>query len=173
MSLKFRQKSKVAGTAEEAAVRLLSRREHSRQELRAKLTERGLVPQAVDDALERLASQGLVSDERFTEGFIRHRIGQGHGPIRISADLRQRGVAESLVQIALEAAEADWEALAHDTRARRFGPESPGDYRERSKQMRFLQYRGFPTDIIRRVVNDSALEGRGFSREMMSDEDKT
>nr|WP_255721787.1 regulatory protein RecX [Ectothiorhodospira lacustris] len=118
------------------------------------MTGRGLERSVIDDALDGLVSRGLLSDERFAESFVRHRIGQGHGPMRICADLRQRGVSEPQVQAALEAAETDWEALARDVRLRRFGRTFPGDYRERSKQMRFLQYRGFPTDIIRRVMTD-------------------
>ncbi|MCG5514441.1 regulatory protein RecX [Ectothiorhodospira shaposhnikovii] len=153
MSLKSRQKTD-AESADDAAIRLLARREHSRGELRSKLTERGLEQAAVEVALDRLESRGLLSDARFTESFVRHRVGQGHGPTRIRADLRQRGVADSLVQAVLDEAEADWEALARDVRIRRFGPALPVDYRERSKQMRFLQYRGFPTDIIRRVMTD-------------------
>nr|WP_207143777.1 regulatory protein RecX [Ectothiorhodospira shaposhnikovii] len=151
--MKSRQKTE-AESADDAAVRLLARREHSRRELWSKLADRGLEQASIEAALDRLESSGLLSDERFTESFVRHRIGQGHGPMRICADLRQRGVSEPLVQAVLDASQADWEALAHDVRMRRFGPVLPGDYRERSKQMRFLQYRGFPTDIIRRVMTD-------------------
>jgi regulatory protein len=51
------------------------------------------------------------------------------------------------------AADLDWHELARAVRAKRFGAARPRDYKERARQARFLQYRGFDAAQIR-----SALE---------------
>ncbi|MCG5524747.1 recombination regulator RecX [Ectothiorhodospira haloalkaliphila] len=139
---------------QESALRLLARREHSRHELAGKLALRGFARDKVDEALDDLESEGWLSDARFASEFVRYRIRQGQGPLRILADLRQRGIDEAQAQQALEAAEVDWQVQAHDVYERRFAGEPPRDYRERARQMRFLQNRGFSAEVIRRVMNE-------------------
>ena len=46
----------------------------------------------------------------------------------------------------------DFLALARAARLRKFGPELPKDRKERARQARFLQYRGFSNDHIRVVL---------------------
>ena len=46
----------------------------------------------------------------------------------------------------------EWTAAARASRIRKFGPEVPVDRRERAKQARFLQYRGFSSDQIRAAL---------------------
>jgi regulatory protein len=135
-------------------VRLLARREHSRSELRRKLTGKGHAPREVDEALERLASGRLQSDLRFVETFVRHRVQQGYGPVRIVAELRERGVAEAEAEAGLDTAEVDWQVLAREALHRRFGETAPGDAREWAKRARYLQYRGFPADMVRRALKE-------------------
>lgn len=133
-------------------MRLLARREHSRLELERKLAARGYPAAEVEAALDRLEAQGLLSEARFTESLVRQRVQQGHGPLRIIADLRRRGIQDP--GSAVETAEVDWEAMAREVYRRRFGGDTPQAPRERARRMRFLQGRGFPPEIIRRVMND-------------------
>ena len=49
------------------------------------------------DAVAQLVDDGLQSDERFTEAFVRSRINQGKGPARIRADLRERGINDAVI----------------------------------------------------------------------------
>jgi len=134
------------------AMRLLVRREHSRTELRRKLSLKGHEGDALEAALDRLAAEKLQSDTRFVEIFVRHRVQQGYGPVRISGELRERGVDELEAEAGLDAAEVDWQELAQATALRRFGETSAEDAREWAKRARYLQYRGFPADMVRRVL---------------------
>src|SRR5690606_23009290 len=119
------------------ALGLLSRREHSRRELRAKLTARGVDIADADGALDRLAEHSYQSDPRFAELLVRSRIAQGQGPVRIRAELRQHGIADDVVRSAIDAEAPDWPALALDLCRRRFsGP--PADYAERVRRANFL-----------------------------------
>ena len=70
----------------------LARREHGRTELLNKLTKFGFDSNTADDAVAELIDDGLQSDTRFAEAFVRSRITQGKGPAKIRADLRESGV---------------------------------------------------------------------------------
>jgi len=128
---------------ERTAVGLLARREHSRAELRQKLTTRGHSAEAVDALLDRLAAQRLQSDERYVEAYVRVRSGRGYGPQRIRAELRERGIADELIEAALAAQPAAGTPRIDDVWRRKYTGHLPVDYRERARQMRFLQQRGF------------------------------
>ncbi len=133
----------------------LARREHARGELLDKLTGFGFEPDIAEAAVARLVDDGLQSDERFVEAFVRSRIGQGKGPARIRADLREKGVTSSLIHAGLEGANQDWYALAVDVRLKKFGSDTPANFKEKARQMRFLQSRGFESDHISVAVSAS------------------
>ena len=146
------------------AVRLLARREHSTEELRRKLVAKGYPDASVAAVIEQLGNKKLVSDERFTSSFVRHRTSRGQGPVRIRAELRQQGVADAEIQQQVGATDDDWKQRATEVRRRKFGAELPRTQGERAKQARFLQYRGFNSDQIRAALNfdpdmDVAPEG--------------
>jgi len=134
--------------ARKKAMDFLARREHAADELVRKLLKAGFGDDTAEDAVAELTREGLQSDERFVESFIQSRANQGKGPVRIRAELGQRGVAESSTRQMLEAAGIDWFALAQSTRVQKFGDARPGDYKEKARQMRFLQYRGFEAEHI-------------------------
>jgi regulatory protein len=140
-----------------AAVALLARREHSAHELVAKLDQRGYDPEVAKRVLDDLERRGLLSDTRYVSALIAQRAARGHGPLRIRNELRASGVDAALVEAEIERSERDWSALATEVRRKRFGEELPGDWPERARQSRFLQYRGFTGDQIR-----SALGGASF-----------
>jgi regulatory protein len=130
------------------AMDFLARREYGQVELAKKLADKGYTRTVVEDELQRLADEGLQSDTRFAESFVQSRIGQGKGPVRIRADLGQRGIRDVIIEGALEEAACDWYELAREERVKKFGSAAPGDFKEKARQMRFLQYRGFEQDHI-------------------------
>ncbi len=135
------------------ALNLLARREHSRQELERKLHTR-LAPDAVQlrAMLDRLEQDGLLSDSRFAEAFCHARLGVGKGPVRIRAELRERGVADDLVDSVLHEFDVDWAERARDVLKKRFGSTAALDRRATAQRMRFLQYRGFTSEQIRAAL---------------------
>lgn len=138
--------------ARDKALRLLARREHSAKELRTKLIARGLPAEIVDAAVQGLAEENLQSDARFAEGYTRNRCEQGYGPLRIRAELRERGVDDALID--LNPAEGDWRQRAEAARRKRFGATLPTSWKERARQARFLQYRGFSAEHIRELLSE-------------------
>lgn len=134
--------------ARDAAVALLARRDFASGELRERLATRGFSPRAASAAVADLIAQGVVNDERYAQNYVTYHAGRGQGPIRIGADLRSLGLAATLIDAALDAG-PDWRALARAARRRRFGERPPESWREKARQARFLQYRGFSADHIR------------------------
>jgi len=138
--------------ARKKAMDFLARREYGRTELVRKLAEKGFEYRVADDTVETLADEGLQSDQRFAESFVQSRISQGKGPVRIRLDLGQRGIDVAAIEIALEEAHPDWYRLACEIREKKFGCALPVDFKDKARQMRFLQYRGFEQDHIQSAV---------------------
>lgn len=132
------------------AMDLLARREHSRLELERKLGARDYEADEIAAALDQLEQDGLLSVERFARSFIESRYARGQGPYRIRRELAERGVES--VETWLDDAAFDWDGLARATRERRFGAAPPADLKDKARQIRFLEYRGFSHDQIRRAM---------------------
>ena len=135
---------------------LLSRREHSQRELLRKLSKR-YDSDELKDALDGLAEEGLQSDHRFAESFTRERMVRGYGPLRIEAELRERGVTSAIASTVLndvpEAEETTWLEQAVALVHRKYGEAPPEDLPEKARRMRFLGQRGFG-DLAAEVVGD-------------------
>ncbi len=130
------------------AVTYLARREHSAEELRKKLAKAEVTAEEIEQLLVQLAESNLQSDERFAENYVRYRSQRGYGPQRIRQELNERGVSSELINEHLTQIEIDWFELADEARCKRFGEQSPDDFKERAKQQRFLLYRGFSHEHI-------------------------
>jgi regulatory protein len=133
------------------AMDLLARREHSEQELRQKLRSREYAADTIDQVLQELKSDRLLSDERFTEAYVNHRFNAGVGPLKIRYELRQKGISDLLVDEFLELLSDRWDQLMVQQRERKYGKTIPAGYAERMKQARFLQNRGFSPESVMRL----------------------
>jgi len=131
-----------------AAMRMLVRREHSQLELRKKLQLKNFDNALIASAIGLLIEQNYQSDTRFAEDFMVMRFNQGKGPVKISAELKQRGIE------CFDLSVFDWFALAQKTRVTKYGKDLPSDYKETAKQKRFLQSRGFDFDQINQAFSD-------------------
>ena len=94
-----------------AGLNLLARREHSCKELEQKLVKR-FAPRLVQQAINDLRSNGLLSDERFAEALIHARSGKGYGPRYIAQELAQKGIAKELSGELLDERDPQWMARA-------------------------------------------------------------
>jgi regulatory protein len=139
-----------------AAMRLLTRREHSCQELKQKLQHKGFDAALVEKVTAQLQQEGLLSDARFAESYLRSRFNKGYGPIRIQQELKQRGAGEEIISATVIEDDPDWFELARRVREKRFGKALPGSLPERMKQQRFLQYRGFNQQQLKYALSDNA-----------------
>ncbi len=105
-------------------------------------------------AVAGLVADNLVCDERFAEALIAVRIRKGQGPVRIRRELKKRGVNSDTIRLHLDDAGHDWKGLALEVRQRKYGGALPDEYKEKARQMRFLEYRGFSSEHIRAALGD-------------------
>lgn len=142
--------------ARSVALRLLARREHSRQELRLKLLQRKLEAPMIESVLDEYEQEGWLDDARFADVYSRQRMDLGYGPLRILAELQQRGVRQPPEWFdAVD--DQRWAAEAAALRERRFGP-VPEDFNEKVKQARFLARRGFSSAQVSRALSFTEWE---------------
>jgi len=131
-------------------MRLLARREHSREELRRKLVPKLEPGDDLDAVLDELAAKGWLSDARYAEQAIRSKS-RRYGPVKLAHELRSKGVGDEAIAAAFKAAghegDSDLEAIWKS----RFRA-APADDRERARQVRFLQGRGFRLEEILRYM---------------------
>lgn len=132
-----------------AAMNALARREHTRYELEQKLIPRFPEHKSlVAHVLEQLSDDGLQSDQRFVESFIRWRSNRGYGPVRIAIEMGQKGIDDVYADEMLANADIDWLLLLQQQYRKKFGETVPQSLAEKAKVQRFLQYKGFShTDI--------------------------
>lgn len=136
----------------------MARREHSRRELQAKLVSKGCGETLAGEVLAELEAEHLLSDERFAEALVCVRRDRGYGPLHIQREMQDKGVDPELIERAVGASDPQWAEVINRVRRKKFGERLPKDYRERAKQARFLQYRGFTYDQIQCVLNPTDLE---------------
>jgi len=148
----------IPSACERTALDLLARREHSRRELERKLASRGFPDETIASTLDALEESGELAAARFTESFIRSRVAKGQGPARIRAELAERGIGRDQAAELLRAADIDWVALASSVRDKRFGAPRPTDFKERARQARFLEYRGFDHEQIGSALSPGRRE---------------
>ena len=137
---------------------LLARREHGRVELTRKLRQRGASDELIEPELDRLAEEGLLSEARYLESFIRYRSNAGYGPVRIREELGQRGLDRGDVDQALRESGVDWVERIRDVWHKKFAGERPHDPRSRAQQTRFLAYRGYSMEMIGRLLSGRDLD---------------
>jgi len=138
---------------------MLARREHSRQELFSKLVQKDFEPDAVNAVLDEFSEKNLQCDQRFSEAYIRFRLQQGFGPLRIQQELEQRGVNAALIRQGLETYADQFFKSVREVFQKKFGDSPEADFKSRAKQQQFLHYRGFNSDHIRAIYSSSCPQG--------------
>jgi regulatory protein len=132
------------------ALSLLARREHSRVELARKLARHAGEGEDVDALLEALAAKGWLSEARYAEQVIRSKA-RRFGPARIAHLLRSKGLDDETIAAGLRAAGTDGVSSLEAVWNSRFRT-MPADAREKARQARFLQARGFAMEHIVRFL---------------------
>ena len=144
--------TETADRLRQKVLRLLALRDHSRAELARKLAPLG-TPEEVHATIDRMSELGLQSDRRFAEAWVRSKAGR-FGTTRLRMELARRGIDADTVAEVLEHNELDSDLeRARAVWTSKFG--SPAqDHREWARQARFLQGRGFSSEVIRKLLKE-------------------
>lgn len=144
---------KKAVDARSKALSLLSRREHSRSELKQKLYSTDSSSDEINTLLDEFENAGWLSDARFASSYVRANL-ERFGASRLKNELRQRGVSDGDIQAALaEATEIETDLSRAQTIWQKKFAAPPLDAADKGRQVRFLQARGFSFDVIRQVIS--------------------
>ena len=133
------------------AYRLLGRREYSVFELARRIRQKWPDADGIQDLLDALVEENLLSDERFTESFVRFRIQRYQGPLKITAALRTKGVSGHLISRELDAYSEQWLDLAVEWLNRQNIGEI--DFDAKKKYYRRLMSRGFTHSQAMEAIN--------------------
>ncbi|MDN5566531.1 MAG: recombination regulator RecX [Psychrobacter sp.] len=152
----------------------LSRREYGRAELKQKLIDKEQDPDSINALLDEFEEKGYQSDYRTTLMLIRENIRKGRGRGRIKQEFYKKKLAmpsniDELIDMANTESEefsefvddnedslvdgVDWLKLAVTARIKKYGDSIPTEQKEKAKQLRFLQYRGFKADVCFAALN--------------------
>jgi regulatory protein len=138
-------------------MRYLARREHSRGELNAKLQPYVQQGEDLDAVLDELEKRNWLSDARAAEMLVDSRRSR-FGAQRIAHELRQKGIDENLISAAMPQLKETELETARVVWQRKFGS-LPQDQKEKARQVRFLQSRGFSMEVILKTLKlSSAME---------------
>ncbi len=164
--------------ATNSACRMLAIREHSHQQIRVKLTNKGYCDVSIEKAIEYLVKENWISEARFCESFIRSKSAKGQGLKRILHELRKENIHESLIEQAMIEEPVDWDLLCKKVLAKKIkllninsiqdtaittkdtinDTSKIVDYqteqKKRKKLESFLNYRGFNHDEIRAAMKE-------------------
>lgn len=148
------------------ALRYLSAREHSRLELARKLSRYAQENDNVEALLDALEAAKFLSQSRFSESLV-HRRSARFGNSRILSELQSHGIKGDVLDGIKAGLMQDEVARACEVWRRKFDA-PPVDAKERARQMRFLQQRGFSINAIQSALR---MVGRGGSRLVSNDDE--
>lgn len=136
-----------------SALRSLARRDHSHLELKRKLQQKGFEQPEIDELIEALSKEGLLNQQRFVENYVYWRRNRGYGPTRIAMELQIRGISAEMIAEHLQITDNAWSVEAHKVWRKRFRVNPLNNMKEKAKQQRFLQQRGFTREHIDNVFD--------------------
>ena len=152
-----------------AALRLLTRRDYSRSDLRQRLRDKGFEQDLIEAALQRCLELGYLDDQRYAPNRATSLMCQGRAVgRRVLFDLRKHGIDEEVANRALEQArevcnEASLLASLLEKRFPGFSYNAAPD-KERRRVVHFLQRRGFTIDCIMKELLRKGLETNNEDR---------
>lgn len=143
------------------ALRRLAQREYGEEELRRKLASYSDNSADIETVLTQMKQAGQLSDERFIEAYIQSRVRRGFGPVRISAELNEKGIKTEELEDLLSIWKSSWVAVAKRVLEKKYTERKMRSIDESEKkaliltQKRFLLYRGFDHATIQQVFSES------------------
>jgi regulatory protein len=131
------------------ALRALSQREYSRQELLQKLTPYETQEGELERVLNELELKDFLNEKRHAQS-IALRKESKLGVRRIHAEMKQKGVPTDVAASVLEELQTTELARATALWLKKFGT-LPLNQKETDQQMRFMMTRGFSSSLLKKI----------------------
>ena len=136
-----------------SAKKTLAMREHSKFQLTNKLTNKGFGPDTINDVLEELIKSKFLSDERYTEEYIRYKQNSGYGSKKIIYELKSNGISAELISVNLHKFTDDFDILFEFAKYKTHD-KNLDDQKILMKYMNNFKARGFDSSIILKVMEN-------------------
>lgn len=146
--------SKRVNKAIAYACRVLGMREYSQKLMRQKLKLKEFHTAEIEPTIEFLLENGWLNDKRFCEAFVRSKVNKGQGQTRIQYELSQKGISQTMIEETFLEQNVSWQVVCNDVAKRKIESASiENNIKDRQKLERFLRYRGFSGEQVRKSMN--------------------
>ena len=132
----------------------LSRREHSEKEIYLKFVNLVNSKDALLEEIFKLKEEGLISNQRYAEAYIRSRFHSGFGPIRIKYELEKKGVIEAIIKTAFQETDLDWDDKLKSEFKKKYESNDMKSSND-NKISKFFLYRGFDLEKISKLIKNN------------------
>ena len=132
----------------------LSRREHSEKEIYLKFVNFVNSKDTLLEEILKLKEEGLISNQRYAEAYIRSRFHSGFGPIRIKYELEKKGVIESIIKTAFQETDLDWDDKLKSEFKKKYESNDMKSLND-NKISKFFLYRGFDLEKISKLIKNN------------------
>lgn len=135
------------------AVSLLAKKNYASGEMHRQLIRLTESTVDIERVLRRLIDNHALNDTQLLAYLFDKQVKKMHGPTRIKQEMRQKGFPAAQIEQGIDNGDIDWYQLAKEARIKKFGEALPSDPKEKNKQIRHLQYKGFTMDMIFEALN--------------------
>jgi regulatory protein len=142
--------------AQDYALKLLSYRERSRQEIQVRMERKGFQREVIEKVLRYLEGQKYLDDRRFAELWAHDRLRKGYGKVRVILELRKKGVNQEIIDEVVKKTYSsvdEIEMALELVKRKGYNLEWAGDQRVARRASEFLRRRGFSFSVIREVMS--------------------
>ena len=150
---------KTSFTVEEATRKLehyCAYQERCHQEVVQKLQQMGMIPLAIDTIVSHLITNNYLNEGRFASAFVSGKFNiKKWGRIRITNELKSKGVSENNIKIALKQIdEVTYYEVFDELAERKFhSMKEENLFKKRKKVVDYLRYRGWESHMIFEKIN--------------------
>ncbi|NKF49772.1 regulatory protein RecX [Shewanella sp. WXL01] len=102
----------------------------------------------IEQTLDYCEAQGFQCDDRYAALLLKSHIAKGHGVMRISQAMAQKGLAKNVIRQAIDASDCDWFELAKQKAVKKYGTPKTSDHKEKARRVRHLVGQGFSFDQV-------------------------
>lgn len=149
----FIKENTVFNKARDTAVKYLSFKARTKNEVAAKLAEKDFTEDIIDKVIALLEKYNYIDDYSYAGSFLRDKFNiNGFGTERIKYELKQRGISEEIIEKVVEENCFDEIKKAAELIEQKYGVYE-FDIKERRKIEGFLLRRGFSFSTIKDAFN--------------------
>ena len=132
----------------------LSRREHSEKEIYLKFVNLVSSKDILLEEILKLKEEGLISNQRYAEAYIRSRFHSGFGPVRIKYELEKKGVIKTIIKTAFQETDLDWDDKLKSELKKKYESNDMKNLNI-NKISKFFLYRGFDLEKISKFIKNN------------------